>query len=179
MKRQQKPYIICHWKKCDKEALYPAPKNYQINQYIWFCLEHIREYNLSWNYYQNIPPQDIETLKMDYIFFRKTTPIGVVNTIKYEKLIEKAFYQYLYKEAKDQRKSNNYDIPQLELEALRIMDLHYPTDLKAIKIRYKQLAKIYHPDMNNKEEIRIDFEDKFKKISQAYKLLIKSKLFDI
>ena len=40
---------------CRDEGLYPAPKSRDaLRDYIWFCLDHIRAYNKSWNYYDGL-----------------------------------------------------------------------------------------------------------------------------
>ncbi len=37
------------------DALYPAPRHRSdLRSYIWFCLDHVRHYNSSWNYYDGI-----------------------------------------------------------------------------------------------------------------------------
>jgi DnaJ-class molecular chaperone len=50
-------------------------------------------------------------------------------------------------------------------EALEILDLPPFISKQEIKNRYKELAKIYHPDVNKDSE-------KMRKINSAYKLLI-------
>ena len=40
---------------CSKVGEYKAPfSRKNINTYIYFCLEHVREYNRKWNYYEEI-----------------------------------------------------------------------------------------------------------------------------
>ncbi|NBX06879.1 MAG: molecular chaperone DnaJ [Proteobacteria bacterium] len=46
---------ICMAEGCMCDAPYPAPRNRsELRSYIWFCLDHIRHYNSSWNYYDGI-----------------------------------------------------------------------------------------------------------------------------
>ena len=46
---------------CRYEGLYPAPKSRdELRDYIWFCLDHIRAYNKSWNYYDGLQGAALE-----------------------------------------------------------------------------------------------------------------------
>ena len=51
----------CHHSGCEAEGLYRAPKSPdQLNQYLWFCLDHVREYNKSWDFYAGMNTDQIE-----------------------------------------------------------------------------------------------------------------------
>ena len=42
---------LCDHPGCAAPAIHRAPKaRNRLNDYYWFCLDHIREYNRSWNY---------------------------------------------------------------------------------------------------------------------------------
>ncbi|MEC8245127.1 MAG: molecular chaperone DnaJ, partial [Pseudomonadota bacterium] len=46
---------LCAAEGCTAEAHYPAPKSRDaLRDYLWFCLEHVRAYNKSWNYYEGL-----------------------------------------------------------------------------------------------------------------------------
>ena len=46
---------------CRAEATHKAPKSRdELNSYVWFCLEHVREYNASWDYYAGMNENQIE-----------------------------------------------------------------------------------------------------------------------
>ena len=53
--------IICDWKNCKNVGSYKAPiekdnsRNYRL-----LCLEHIKIFNKSWNYFENMNNQEIE-----------------------------------------------------------------------------------------------------------------------
>ena len=55
-----------------------------------------------------------------------------------------------------------------EEEALSVLDLAPPVDFSQIKARYRELAKIHHPDINGGDKVA---EETLKRINQAYTTL--------
>ena len=50
----------CEWQGCKEPGLYPAPKGRgQEGKYHRFCLDHVREYNKSYNYFAGLPDEDV------------------------------------------------------------------------------------------------------------------------
>jgi hypothetical protein len=50
----------CSHEGCPSTGIYPAPKSRtEIGTYIFFCLEHVRIYNFSWDYYKDMGEEDI------------------------------------------------------------------------------------------------------------------------
>ena len=46
---------------CGAQGEYRAPKSRQnLQEYWWFCLEHVRAYNGSWDFYKGMSPGQIE-----------------------------------------------------------------------------------------------------------------------
>ena len=46
---------------CTSAGEFRAPKGRnQLNEYFWFCLDHVREYNRAWNYYAGMSEDEIE-----------------------------------------------------------------------------------------------------------------------
>ena len=44
---------ICEKQGCNEPGQYRAPKNPRnLDDYFWFCKDHVREYNANWNYFQ-------------------------------------------------------------------------------------------------------------------------------
>ena len=62
-----------------RPGLYPAPKGRgQEGKYHRFCLEHVREYNKSYNYFAGMPDEDVvKHQKDDTIGHRPTWFVGV------------------------------------------------------------------------------------------------------
>jgi curved DNA-binding protein CbpA len=60
-------------------------------------------------------------------------------------------------------------LPPEQRDALAELDLPPLASLDVIKSRYKELAKKYHPDLNNGDA---SLEEKFKAVGKAYNYLL-------
>ena len=52
---------VCEHPGCDKPGQYRAPKAPDVlDDYYWFCREHVREYNLKWNFFEGTTEAEME-----------------------------------------------------------------------------------------------------------------------
>ena len=92
---EKKSLYICDNKSCKNEGKYKAPKSkIDLNNYYLFCLEHIRKYNKSWDYYKGMSIDEIEfSLRQDVIWNRPSWPtqgssrgfFKIINTLIYNR----------------------------------------------------------------------------------------------
>jgi curved DNA-binding protein CbpA len=184
--RKKKPHNIreeqtvthpCSWQGCDKAGEFPAPKSRsQLREHIWFCLEHIRVYNQSWDYFSGMSEAEIAQYQIDAVHgHRPSWAMGITTEQHAAFLHQKVLDELAKLQGISIPKAQHYNpLPPKERDALAVFGLAYPVTLKEIKKRYKELVKRYHPDINNNDKQR---EEQFKTISQAYKLLINSGFF--
>ncbi len=68
----------CDHPDCPAAGEYRAPKSRtSLNQYWWFCLEHVREYNARWDFYKGMSATQIEAqMRSDTGWQRPTWPLG-------------------------------------------------------------------------------------------------------
>ena len=64
-------------KTCNKEGEFRAPKSrILLNEYYFFCLEHVKEYNKSWDFYKGLSVNQIEnSMREDIIWNRPSWPL--------------------------------------------------------------------------------------------------------
>ncbi|MCE3233279.1 MAG: molecular chaperone DnaJ [Rickettsiaceae bacterium] len=154
----------CCWEGCSEHGQYPAPKSpNQLNERYNFCLEHVRLYNKSWNFFGSMNQAEIESFYIDSLSGHRPTsrirPGGVYDT---ESLREEVFkFRFSSETSKKTPK-----VADNERDALAILGLNYPVTMAEIKRKYKALAKLYHPDINGNKN-----EEKLKVINQAYSFL--------
>jgi hypothetical protein len=68
----------CEHPGCAQPGEFRAPRDRaHLNEYRWFCLEHVRAYNASWDYYKGMGADEIEShLRQDSGWQRPTWPLG-------------------------------------------------------------------------------------------------------
>ncbi len=152
---------------CALEGLYPAPKSPQrLQDRYWFCLEHVRLYNASWNYYAHMKEDEIEASRReDVTWQRPSWPFSQGNFsyhIPSFEDVESLFGQT--------SRGGQGILDSYETEALAVLDLTYPLTQEVLKTRYKMLAKRFHPDLN--QGCR-QAEEHLKNVNQAYSVLQK------
>ena len=162
---------------CKKKGEFKAPKSrLLINEYYFFCLEHIKEYNKSWDFYKGLSVNQIESsMREDIIWNRPSWPLKG-NPYKVIEQINNFFsedIEHLNYENKDSYFKNKLideNLTEEEDKALSILGLKLPLTLEKIKKNYKKLVKIFHPDVNGNDK---KAEEKFKEINNSYKILLK------
>lgn len=156
---------------CQALGEYRAPKSkIALRQYFWFCLEHVRAYNLSWDYYKGMSPGEIEAaLRQDTAWGRPTWPLGRIGSAAWEDEVLRDPLHILASSGirKSQREPESA-VPAELREPLAAMGLDWPTTLDQLKTRYKELAKRHHPDANAGDK---GAEDRIKTINLAYAAL--------
>jgi len=175
--RNQKDEKKCHWEGCPHEAEFRAPKSRtELNEYVWFCLEHIRLYNASWNYYEGMSDEEVEAdRRNDVTWNRPAWKFGSQRLAEDEGLIdplgvyEENIGPFCRKNGAGTLGNPRPRPHSPEELALSTLDLNWPLTVKKLKSQYKKLVKIHHPDTNDGDK---QAEERFKSISQAYSTLL-------
>ncbi len=164
----------CAFDGCGEPGEYRAPRSPgQLDSYIWFCLEHVREYNKAWNYYAGMNEEEIEAqIRYDTVWQRPTWPMGdrAAAAGKDSPGDWRDVFD-MFEEAKSRRGRYAPPLdhaPTDEDRAFVALDLDSSATLATVKARYKELVKRYHPDANGGDKAA---EEKFKQISLAYATL--------
>lgn len=162
----------CDHPGCAEAGEYRAPQSRdRLNEYYWFCLEHVRAYNAAWDFYKGMSVDEIEQeVRQTATWQRPTWPLGSkTSSRRFSYTIHDPLGMF-EEEAEDLRKARAK--PQTpEDQALAVMELQAPITIKQLKAQYKILVKQHHPDANGGDK---NAEEKFKEINQAYKLLLDS-----
>ena len=144
---------ICDHEGCDEPAQYRAPKSPKVlDDYFWFCKDHVREYNLNWNYFQGQSEEEFQKfLDNATVWERPTRPFGKTKeemgwarhgiADPHELLGENATQN-------PGRKTMGRRLPPTERRALDILDAKDSMTKAEVRKQYKALIKVLHPDMN-------------------------------
>ena len=161
----------CNNPECNLIAEYKAPVSPDnLRQYQWFCLQHIKEYNKNWNYFENMTADEIETfIENDIIGHRKTQKIGATNSdffSKTNKIREKLFNSF--DEIGNQEFSSTL-LGNEYINALAELNIDDKSaSLEVIKSKFKDIVKQLHPDTAGYKEENIE---KLKKVLESYKII--------
>ena len=160
----------CAMPGCALHGEYRAPKDRSLRDYYWFCLDHVREYNSAWNFFQGMPDHEVEKHMVNSLYGDRPTRRFDMPGMG-EELRRKAWQTYHFTEEEPPTAGRNYTREQREtpeFRALEIMGLEAPVTLQAIKARYKELVKKYHPDINRDDP---GAEELLKSVNMAYTIL--------
>jgi DnaJ domain len=173
----------CEWQGCTEPGLYPAPKGRGLEgQYHRFCLDHVREYNKSYNYFAGLPDEEVvKHQKDDTVGHRPTWFIGVNPWAQKQGRRNGKRGGFAHRFATHdpfglfgERPTGNgggqpeRPLKRAERKCLHQLNLEDTASKADIKARFKELVKRLHPD-HNKGDRRS--EDKLREVIQAYNYL--------
>lgn len=145
----------CDYPGCKEKGAFRAPKSPDLlDEFFWFCKDHIREYNLKWNFFQGTTDEEFQKfLDKNRVWERETKPfsrigdgnawarLGVNDPMSL--LGEKATQNPGRVASTATRK-----LPPTERKAIEILDARDTMSKAEIRKVYKGLIKVLHPDMN-------------------------------
>jgi hypothetical protein len=172
----------CEWKGCGNTATHRAPKGRDRENEHWrFCLDHVREYNASYNYFKGMSADAVSKYQKDAVTGHRPTwkmgtgnmPGGMAFSATdplnlFREFNQGAGWRRRAEQAKPQRTVHN-----AERKALDTLGLDVGAEATEIKSRFKELVKRHHPDANGGDR---EFEDKLREIISAYNYLKSVKL---
>ena len=159
---------ICEWENCMEIGNYKAPMEKDNSKnYRWLCVEHVKLFNKSWDYFDGMSQNEIEIfLKSDMTWHRPTQKFGSSDNffnILWNNALNDKFN--FFKHEKNTHSLNEKKLREKDVEAFKIMELELNASWPIIQKKFKTLVKKFHPDKNSGNK---QFEDKLKKITLAY-----------
>ena len=149
----------------------------------WFCLDHVREFNSGYDWFEGMSAEEILAAQAptagwasETRAFRPTAGVdGMPRWADFDDPLEaigaraSGIRSRAHREAQmamDGRFSRE------EAQALETLGLGMQTDRKALRKRYSDLVRRYHPDRNGGDR---SHEDRLVRVVEAYQLLRKSR----
>lgn len=181
---------VCEHENCDQAGKYRAPKNPDnLEEFHWFCLDHVRAYNLKWNFFENHSEAELEKqFAADKVWERPTKPFGKKGETAQGAAAEARAWARLGIEdpmevlgenatknpGSGRGQSLGRRLPPTERRALDILDARDHWTKTEIRKQYKSLVKDLHPDMNGGNR---DDEDRLQEVVWAWEQIKESRLF--
>jgi len=176
----------CEWPRCDAPATHRAPKGRLREREYWqFCLEHVREYNHSYNFFAGMSTDDISRYQREAVIGHRPTwkmgmnggrPSGRSHSARLRPEFPGASDPFgMFRDlggsgraggessARQARAAHNAG-----RKALDTLGLEPDASPAQVKTRFKSLVKRHHPDANGGDR---SSEERLREIIQAYNYL--------
>ncbi len=175
----------CQWPACAAPATHRAPKGrLQASEYWQFCLEHVREYNNTYNFFAGMSEDAIAKYQKDALTGHR--PTWKMGSLGGKRTAQRARARFrpsdfpaddpfsLFGEAAARRTAHaqpaaeGRKILNAQRRALDVLGLEADAQRADIKARFKMLVKRHHPDANGGDR---GSEAQLREIIQAYNYL--------
>ena len=168
----------CEHPGCTQPGEFRAPMGrLREGQYFCFCLDHVREYNASYNYFNGMTDADVARYQKESLYgHRPTWTMGVnkaagePDPVPYDDPLGMFRARTAGARAQAARQPR-YGVAVMK--ALGTLGLEDSASADEIRARYKELVKRLHPDANGGDR---SSEDRLREIIQAYKHLKSAKV---
>jgi len=177
----------CQIDGCNKEGKFRAPKSPKdLDNFFWFCLTHVKEYNNRWNYFQNHSEEEFDKeLQLSKTWGRATKPFGSKSERNKAHSDGNSHLRFglddpydLFKNkinikesSATQNESGKKRLNLSEKKALGILGALDNMTKSEIRKLYKILIKDLHPDMNDGKR---DDEERMTEVVWAWEQINKS-----
>ncbi len=151
-------------------------------EYRWLCLDHVREFNSGYNFFSGMSPDEIHDAQRPFAGWERETrafastggadrpprwadfadPLDAIGARFRERMKDRA-------ERKDGKPLSGQD-----REALKTLALEIDADRMALRKRYSELVRKYHPDRNGGDR---SHERQLQAVIEAYQQLKTSPAF--
>lgn len=184
--RYESPGRECYWPGCTEAGEFRAPGGKPSSSdgpgdYRWFCLDHVREFNAGYDYFDGMDAEEI---------FRAQSPLhgweaqsrafrpdaGVDGTPRWAdfsdplEAISGRARAHVKRRQADMKPENQRFTPN-ERRALEVLGLEPEVDRRGLRQRYTRLLRKYHPDHNGGDR---SHEARLQLVVEAYQLLRRS-----
>jgi hypothetical protein len=170
---------VCEWAGCANEATHRAPKGRGREKDYWrYCLDHVRQYNQNYNFFQGMTDDDVRRYQKDALTgHRPTWKMGTGKNADPGRFYAENGIDPLdmYREfaggrpsGKTRAKAETRTIRNAERKAFDTLGLDIGASRVEIKSKFHDLVKRHHPDSNGGDR---STEDRLIEIIQAYNYL--------
>ncbi len=178
---------VCSWPGCDKPGMHRAPKGRgREGEYHLFCLDHVRDYNKSYNYFSGMSDDEVAAYQKASMTGHRPTWSSGINAWAatgfksaaeghmrgfkrdFETIDPFGFFKGAERHSAGGQAAPPRPIRNAERKCFRALDLPEDSTQEEIKARFKALVKLHHPDSNGGDR---GHEDRLREVIQAYNYL--------
>ncbi|MDP2621991.1 MAG: DnaJ domain-containing protein [Hyphomicrobiales bacterium] len=164
---------------CTQAGAYPAPQGRgREGKFFHFCLDHVRKYNRSYNYFNGMTDADIARYQAQTATgHRPTWSMGVNGRADssftafadgFQDPFSVFSGRFGARREQEQEQARRRPVYNAQRKSLAALNLDGTASAAEIKSRYKALVKRHHPDANGGDR---SSEHRLREIIQAYTYL--------
>jgi hypothetical protein len=162
---------------CGKPGAHRCPKSPRVlHEYVFLCTDHAREHNQKWNYFEGFSEADFERYYQESRLGHRPTWAFGIGPGAAQAELRAAMERFLNQKTGVAEAHHRIPDPLAkpltpqERKAIHLLGFDTLPEQADLKRRYKELAKLYHPDVNKGAS---DNEERLKEVNFAYSLLKK------
>ncbi len=117
----------------------------------WFCLDHVRAFNGGYNFFEGMSAEEIEAQQRPFAGWERETRAFSANADavpRWADFIDPLDAIGAKYARENPRAANGHPFRENERKALKVLGLEPGTDRRALRRRYADLLRRYHPDRN-------------------------------
>ncbi len=169
----------CEHPGCSEPGTYRAPRAPDVlDEFKWFCKEHIREYNLKWNFFDGKTEAELNAQNSkDKVWERETRKFTDPEARAWARLGIEDPHQVLGGNATQNPGKNGgagKRLPPTERRAIELLEAKDSWTKAEVRKAYKKLIKVLHPDMNGGDRSQ---EDQLQEVMWAWDQIKESRNF--
>jgi len=183
----------CDWAGCGEPGEFraPGPRASGFDgpgEYRWYCLEHVRQFNSGYDFFDGMGPDEILRAQSpihgwdsESRAFRPTAGIdGAPRWADYSDPLDaigaraRAFKAGARRAQNPEERRDGKPVTAEQRRALDVMGLPIDADRRALRASYARLVRKFHPDHNGGDR---GYETQLQQVVAAYQLLRKVSAF--
>lgn len=126
-------------------------------QWRWFCLEHIRAFNQQYNFFKDMSPEEIHEAQRPYAGWERETRAFSASAASgtppprwadFQDPLDAIGARFKARMAEAAQRQDGKPLSGEDRSALKTLGLAPDSDRKALRTRYTELVRRFHPDHN-------------------------------
>jgi hypothetical protein len=119
----------------------------------WLCLDHVREFNARYNFFNGMSPDEIVEQQRPYAGWERETRAFAVNADRPPRWADfhdplDAISGRFRTKPRDEDRKDGKPLSGEDRRAMKELDLDINADRKALRTRYAERLRRFHPDRN-------------------------------
>jgi hypothetical protein len=139
----------------------------------FLCLDHVREFNQRYNFFTGMSAEEIAAQQRPYAGWERETrafsTAGADRPPKWADFSDPLdAIQARFRATRPPERKDGRELSSDERKALKILELDVDADRRALRQRYSELVRLYHPDRNGGDR---SHETALQQVIEAYQKL--------